>query len=53
MFIQIFWPQTDLGTAKSHTTYYQYSKFFKFKLSQCPQFKKIANKDKLPIYTVF
>ena len=53
MFVEIFRPQTHLGTTRSHTTYYQYTQFFKFKLSQRPQFKKIAIKEKLPIYIIF
>ena len=53
MFVEIFRLQTHLGTTRSHTTYYQYTQFFKFKLSQRPQFKKIAIKEKLPIYIIF
>ena len=41
MFYQNFWPQTDRNTTKSYTTYSKYLQFFKLKLSQYPQIKKL------------
>lgn len=39
-YLKTFWPQADLDTLKSYSTYCQYSQFFKRKLPQRPQFKK-------------